>query len=167
VRRVPFSRFVHPDSFSAVPRRRVPFSCLARRDSFLAVSRVSGPVFDGTEVVGSRFLVLRSHTSFRWHREWRVHFSCFALPDTFSVPSGVAGPFLIFCDPGLIFAVPGATCPVFMFYASGHVFDGTEGAGSCFHVLRSRTCFWRCGLRQVPISCFPLLLSCFERPYSF
>jgi hypothetical protein len=31
-RRVPFSCFARPDSFSAVPGRRVPFSCFARPD---------------------------------------------------------------------------------------------------------------------------------------
>jgi hypothetical protein len=44
-RRVPFSSFALPDSYSAVPRRRVPFSCFAFPDSFLTVRRAYGPVF--------------------------------------------------------------------------------------------------------------------------
>jgi hypothetical protein len=65
VRRVLFSYFVRPNSFSAVPiatgpvlifytpelifggteGRRVPFSCFALPDSFSTVPRSSGPVF--------------------------------------------------------------------------------------------------------------------------
>jgi hypothetical protein len=53
---------------------RVPFSCFALPESFLAVPGASGPVFmfcapglifGGTEVVGSRFHVLRARTRFR------------------------------------------------------------------------------------------------------
>jgi hypothetical protein len=97
-----------------------------------------GLVFDGTVVVGSGFHVLRSWTHFRQHREWRVPFSCFALSDSFSV-------------------VPGATCPVFMFYAPVLVFDDTEGIGSHFHILRSRTHFRQYRGRRVSFSYFALL----------
>jgi hypothetical protein len=54
--------------------RRVPFSCFARPKSFSAVPTMSGPafmfcalgyVFGGMEGVGSRFHVLRSRTHFR------------------------------------------------------------------------------------------------------
>jgi hypothetical protein len=41
-----------------------------------------------------------------------------------------------------------------MFYASGHVFGGTVGVRSLFHVLRSRTRFRRYRGRRVTISCF-------------
>jgi hypothetical protein len=44
-RRVPFSCFARPDSFSAVQGPRVPFSCFALPDSFTAVPSASGPVF--------------------------------------------------------------------------------------------------------------------------
>jgi hypothetical protein len=93
-RRVTFSSFALPDSFSTVPRgsgsffhflcsrslfgryrgRRVSFSSFALPDSFLTESRVSGPiymfcapglVFDGIEGVGSRFHVLCTLTCFR------------------------------------------------------------------------------------------------------
>jgi hypothetical protein len=47
-----------------------------------------------------------------------------------------------------------------MFCASGLVFDGTEGVGSRFQVLSSRTRFRRYRERLVPFSCF-------ARPYSF
>jgi hypothetical protein len=102
-RRVPFSSFAFPDSFSAVPRASRPFSCFALPISFLAVPRASGPVFifcasglilDGTEFVGSRFHVLRA-------------------PNSFST-------------------VPRASNLVFMFFAPGHFFGGTEGVGSHF-----------------------------------
>jgi hypothetical protein len=169
-RRVPFSCFAHPDSFSVVPRawgpvfmfcypghvfgctegvascfhvlrsgtrfrqsrvRRVPFSCFARSDSFLSVSRASSSffmfcapelIFGCTEGVESRFHVLPTQTRFRLYRGRRVPFSCFGLPVSFS-------------------AVPRTSGPVFMFCALGIVFDGTEGVGSRFHVLRVRTHF--------------------------
>jgi hypothetical protein len=96
--------------------RRVSFSCFVLPDLFLAVPRASGPVFmlcapglvfDGTEVVGSRFYVLRSRTCFSRYRGhqvqflcfpryfWqyrgsRLPFSCFALLESFSA---------VLCDP--------------------------------------------------------------------
>jgi hypothetical protein len=73
-------------------------------------------------------------------------------------------------------AVPSASGPVFRCSPPGHVFGGAETVGSRFHILRSwtlfhvfggaetvgsrfqvfpsRTCFWRCGDRRVPFSCF-------------
>jgi hypothetical protein len=53
----------------------------------------------------------------------------------------VSGPVLMFCTPGLIF-------------------DGTEGVGSRFHILRAQTPFQRCVVCRVPISCLP-------RPFLF
>jgi hypothetical protein len=170
--RVPFSCFACPKSFSAVPSasgpifmfcasklisdgtegvrsrfhvyrsrtcfrrcggRRVPFSCLTLPDMFLAVPRASGPVFmfctsglifGGIEGFDSRFHVLCYRTHFRRYRGRRVSISCFALPDSFlAVPRG-SGAVFIFCAPDLIF-------------------DGTEGIGSRFLVLRSRARFRR------------------------
>jgi hypothetical protein len=66
-----------------------------------------GLIFDGIEGAVSRFHILRSRTRFRRYRGRRVTFSCFARPDSF-------------------FAVPSASVPVFMFYALGLVFGGTE-----------------------------------------
>jgi hypothetical protein len=83
-----------------------------------------GLVFDGTEGVGSHFHVLRSRTRFQRYRGLLVPFSCFALPDSFSAVPMAYGPIFIFCAPGL-------------------VFGGTEGVGSRFHVLRSRTRYRR------------------------
>jgi hypothetical protein len=74
-RRVQFSCFTLPDSFSAVPRKRVQLLCFALPDSFLAVLRVSGLVFlfcplkpelCDTDDIGSSFHVLRSLTRFQW-----------------------------------------------------------------------------------------------------
>jgi hypothetical protein len=150
-RRVPFSCFARPGSFSAVTRasgsrfhvlrcrtrfrryrgHRVTFSCFGRTDSFSAVPRASGPVFmfcatglffGGNEGVESRFHVLLSQTHFRRYRGRRVPFSCFALPDTFLGVTRASGPVFMFCAPGLLFG-------------------GTEGVRSRFHVLRARTRF--------------------------
>jgi hypothetical protein len=177
--RVPFSCFARPDSFLAVLRasapvfmvyapeivlggtegvgfrfhvlrsrtsfrrnrgRRVLFSCFARMDSFSTVPRASGPVFmfcapglflGGTEGVGSRFHVFRARTHFRRNRGRRLPLPCFALPDSFST-------------------VPRASGPVFMFFEPKLLFGGTEGVGSRFHVLRSRTRFGRYQGRWVP-----------------
>jgi hypothetical protein len=109
--------------------RRVHFSCFALPDSFSAVPRASGPVlmfcapglvFGATVGVGSRFHVLRPRTHFRRYRVCRVPFSCFAFPDSFSAVTRVSGPFFMFC-------------------ATGLVFGGTEVVESHFHLLRSRT----------------------------
>jgi hypothetical protein len=91
-----------------------------------------------TEGVRARFQVLRSRTRFWRYRECRVPFLCFALTDTF-------------------WAVPRASGPVFMFCALGLFLGGTEGVGSCFHVLRSRTRFWWYRGRRGSFSCFALL----------
>jgi hypothetical protein len=184
-RRVPFSCFALPDSFSAILRascpifmfcvpvhvsggiegvesrfhvllsrnsyrryrgRRVSFSCFASTDSFSAVPRSSAPVFllcaprlvfGVTEGVRSRFNVLRARTRFRWCGGRRVLFSCFARPDAFSVVPRASGPVLMICAPGLIF-------------------NGTEGVGSRFNVMRSYSRFRRYRGRRVPFSCFAL-----------
>jgi hypothetical protein len=104
-----------------------------------------GLIFDGTEGVGSHFLILRSLTRFERFRGRRVPFSCFALPHYFS-------------------AVPRASRSVFMFSATGYIFGGAEGIESSFPVLRSRTHFRRYRGRRVPFSCFELLDSFSAKP---
>jgi hypothetical protein len=125
---------------------RVFFSCFARPDSYSAIPSVSGPVFmfcspglvfGGTEGLGSRFHVLHVQTHFRRYRRRRVPFSCIARPDSFST-------------------VPRASGPVFIFCATRLVFDGNEGVGSRFHVLRARIRFRRYRGRRVPFSFFAL-----------
>jgi hypothetical protein len=171
--------------------RRVPFSCFALPDSFSTVPTGSGPIFmfcaaglifGGTAGVGSRFDVLRARTRFRRYRGRRDPFSCFALPYSFSAVPRASGPFFMFCAHGLIFggtagvgslfqvlrfrtrfrpnrgcripfssfvrsksflAVPRASCLVFMFCAPVIVFGGAECVGSCFYVLRSRNRYRR------------------------
>jgi hypothetical protein len=127
--------------------RRVLYSCFARPDSFSAVSSVSGPffmfcapriIFGGTKGVRSRFHVLRSCTRFRRYRGRRVPFSCFAFPYSFSAGSSASGPSFMFCAPGIIFGY-------------------TKGVGSHFHILCSRTCFRRCRVCRVSLSCFALM----------
>jgi hypothetical protein len=126
--------------------RRLLFSCFALPDSFSAVPWSSAPVFMfcapelifvGTEVVGSRFLVLRAQTHFRRYRLRPLSFSSFALPDPFPTERRASGPVFMFCAPRL-------------------VFGGSEGVGSCFHLLRPRTRFWRYRGRRVPFSCCAL-----------
>jgi hypothetical protein len=224
VRRVPFSCFVLPDMFSAVPRasgpffmfcalglvflsiegvgprfhilgsrnlfrrcrvRRVPFSCFALPDSFSTVPRASGPVFmfcapelvfGGTEGVPSRFHVFRSRTCFRRYRGRRVPFSCFAqFQLAFGRTVGVASRFHFLCTrtrfrrylgrqisfscfplSDMFSAVPSASSPVFMFCTPRLIFGGTEGVGSHFRVLRSQTRIRRYRGRQIPFSYFPL-----------
>jgi hypothetical protein len=126
--------------------RRVPFSCFASPDSFSAVLRASGLVFtfcapglvfDGAECVGSRFLVLRSRTRFWGYRGRWVPFSHFALPE-------------------LLSAVPRASGPVFMLCATRLDFGGAECIVSRCHVLRARARFQRYRGRRVSFSCFAL-----------
>jgi hypothetical protein len=162
-RRVPFSFFAHPDSFSAVPRASNPVFMFS----------TPGHVFGDTEGVKSRFHIFRSRLYFRRYREREISFSYFALPDTFSEVQRSSGPFFMFCAPEFISAVPRALGHVLMFCAPGLIFGGTEGVGSLFHVLRaglifsgtedvrsrfhvlrSRTCFQRYRGRRVPFSCF-------------
>jgi hypothetical protein len=100
----------------------------------------TGYVFGDTDVVGSRFHILRARTQFRRYRGCRVPFSCFALPDSFS-------------------AVPRALGPFFMFCAHDLVFGGTEVVGSRFNVLGARSRFRRYRGRQVPFSCFACPIS--------
>jgi hypothetical protein len=184
--------------------RHFPFSCFVRPDSFLAVPRATGLVFMfcaprlvfGRNVgVGSRFHVLRGRTHVQRKRGCRVSFSSFALPESFPTVPRASCPVFKFCALGLIFggiagirsrfqvfryrtrfrcylgrrlpfscfarsdsfsAIPRASGPVFKFCASGLIFGCTVGVRSCFHVLLSRTCFRRYRGRWVPFSCFAL-----------
>jgi hypothetical protein len=203
-----FHLFARPDSFLVFRGRRVLFTCFALPDSFSAVTRASGPVymfcaprlvFGGNEGVGSRFHVLRARTCFLLYQGLRVPISCFVLLDLFTAVPRASGPVLIYCESGHVFcgtegvlsifhvlrartrfrryrvrrvpfscfarsdsflAVPRASGHVFIFCAPKLVFDGNEGVRSCFHVLHARTHFRRYGGRRLPFSCF-------ARPYSF
>jgi hypothetical protein len=125
-RRVPFSCFAHPDSFSEVPSAsglvdmfcapRLVFGCTEGVGSRFHVLR-PGLVFDGTEGVRSRFHVLCARTRFQRYLGRRMPFSCFARPDSFS-------------------ALPRASGLVYMFCAPGLIFGGTDRVGSHLHVLR-------------------------------
>jgi hypothetical protein len=153
--------------------RRVQFSCFSRPNSFSAVPRASGPilmfctlglVFDGTEGVGSYFHVLRSSALFGWYRGRRVPFFMFCVPGLifggtdvvrsrfqvlrsrtrFRRCGGHWVSFSCFAIPDLFSTVPRASVNVFIFWSLTLVFGGIEGVGSRFHVLRSRTYFHRC-----------------------
>jgi hypothetical protein len=126
--------------------RRVSLSCFAPPDSFSTVPRASGPVFmfcapklvfGGTEGVGSRFHVLHAQTHFRRYRRRRVPFSSFRSRTRFRRCGGRRVPFSCFARPDAFSVVPRASGPVLMICAPVLVFDGTEGVGSCFHVMRS------------------------------
>jgi hypothetical protein len=199
-RRVPFSCFALPDSFSAVRKASGPvimLSCFALPDSFSMVRTASGPVimfcapgliFGGMDDIRSYYHVVRSRTHYQRYRGRRV-------PDPFSTVPRASGPVLKFCPPEPVFggtkgvrshfrglcsrthfrryrrrrvpytcfalpepfsSIPSTSGPVFMFSAPGLIFGGTDGVGSRFHVLRSRTCFRRSRQRRVPFSCIAL-----------
>jgi hypothetical protein len=162
-RRVQFSCFASPISFSAVPRASGLVFMFCAIGLIFEVPRASSPVFmfcpsglvyESTESVGSHFHVLRSRTHFRWYRVRRVSFSSFAFGLIFGGTKGVRSRFSCFPLPDTSSAVPSASGPFFMFCATGHIFGGTEGVVSRLHVLRSPTHFRRYRGRRVPFSCF-------------
>jgi hypothetical protein len=130
-RRVPFSYFARPNSFSTAPGASCPvFMFCAPRLVFGGTEGVgsrfhilrsglifggtdgvgsrfhilrSGLIFGGTEGIGSRFHVLRAQSHFRWYQGRRVPFSCFALPDLFSAVHRASGTVLMYCTPGHVF----------------------------------------------------------------
>jgi hypothetical protein len=93
---------------------------------------------------------------FRRYRGRRVPFSRFARPNSCSSVPGPRVKFSCFARQDSFSSVPRASLAVLMFSAPGHFFKGTEGVGSRFHVLRSRTRFQRYRGRRVPLSCFAL-----------
>jgi hypothetical protein len=106
--------------------RRMLFSCFAQPNSFSAVQWASAPVF---------MFCARSRTRFRRYGGRRVPFSCFALPDSFSAVPKASCPVFMFRAPGHVFvsmegvgsrfscfalpdsfsAVPSASGAIFMF----------------------------------------------------
>jgi hypothetical protein len=123
-RRVRFSCFAHPDSFSAVPR--------ASRPLFMFCA--PGLIFDGTKGVRSRFHILRSLTRFQRYRGRRVPF--------LAVPRA-SGPVFMFFTSEFIFGGTDGVGYRFHVLHPGLIFGGTEGVGTRFHVLRARTRFRR------------------------
>jgi hypothetical protein len=145
--------------------RRVPFSSFVRPDSFSKVPRVSGPVFmfraprlvfGGTEGVGSRFNVFRARSHFRWYRGRRTRLHVLHSRTHFRRYRGRQFPFLCFARPDSFSSVPLVSGPVFMLCAPGLVLDVNEGVASRFHVLRSRTRVRRYRGRRVPFLCLAL-----------
>jgi hypothetical protein len=150
-RRVPFSCFALPDTFSAVPKALDPVF-------MFCASRL---VFDDIVGVRSRFHVLHSRTLFRQCGGCWVPFSCFVLPNSFSVVLRASSPVFMFCVPRTHFrryrrrraqysclelpntfsTVRRASGPIFMFCTLRLVFSVSEGVGSRFHVLHPRTHF--------------------------
>jgi hypothetical protein len=143
---VPFSSFELLDTFFTVPRAPCP----------VFIFCAPGLIFDGSEGAESRIHVLRSRTHFGQYRGCQVQFSCFA-PDSFGAAPSASGLIFMFCAPGLILAISRVSGPVFVFCALALVFDGTEGIGSRFNVLQSRTRFRTYRGRQVSFASFALL----------
>jgi hypothetical protein len=113
-------------------------------------------VFGGTGGVAPRFHVMRSRTRFRGYRMRRGPFSCFARPDSFSAVTWASGPVFMFYAPGLLFGGTEDVGCRFWGYPPKTRTSGTEGVGSRFQVLRSRTPFRRYRGRRVPFSCSAL-----------
>jgi hypothetical protein len=106
-RRLLFSSFARPNTFSTVPTVSCPV--------FLFCS--PGHVFGGAEGFESRFHVMRSRTHFLRYRGCRVPFSCFARPDSFSVVPRRWLPFSCFKRPNSFSTVLTVSGSVFMFCA--------------------------------------------------
>jgi hypothetical protein len=123
VRLVPFSCFVRPNSFSAVPRATglVFMFCAPRH------------VFGVTAGIGSRFQILRSRTCFQILRSL---FHVLLARTPFRRYRGHRVPFLSFVRPYSFSAVTRASGPVFIFCAPGLIFDGPESDMFRFHVWR-------------------------------
>jgi hypothetical protein len=146
IQRAPIPVLRFQTHFRRYRGRRVPFTCFTLPNSFSSVSVASIPVFmisapeliyGGTEGVTSHLHNMLSRTHFLRYRGRHVPFSCFAFSDSFSTVKMAPGPVFIFCAFRLIFGV-------------------TEGVGSRFHVLRSRTHFRRYRRRRVPFTCLAL-----------
>jgi hypothetical protein len=107
-------------------------------------------VFGGTEGVGSRFNVLRSHTHFWRYGGCRVPFSCCCAHRL--IIDGAE------CVSSCFHVLPARTH--FPRYRGRRVpfscFGGNKGAGSRFPVLRNRSRFPRYRGRHVQFSCFVL-----------
>jgi hypothetical protein len=130
-------------SFRLYRGRRVRFSCFARPDSFSAVERASGPIF-----------MFSSPDSFSAVPRASGSFSCFALPDSFSAVPMASGLVFLFCAPGHVFDGSEGIGSRFHDLCPELIFSGTEGVGSHFNILRVRTRFRRYRGRRVPFSCF-------------
>jgi hypothetical protein len=86
-------------------------------------------------------------------------------PHSFSAVSSASGPVFIFCAPRHVFGGTDGVGSRFHMSAPGHIFGGAEGVGSRVHVLRSRTRFRvlrsrtnfrRYRVRRVSFSCYAL-----------
>jgi hypothetical protein len=96
-----------------------------------------GPILGVIKGVGSSFHVLLFRIHLGRHRARQVPFLCFALPDSFSAVSRILGPYIVFCALAL-------------------VFDGIEGVGFRFNILRSLTRFGTYRGRLVSFASFAL-----------
>jgi hypothetical protein len=121
-------------------------------------------IFGGVECVGSRFHVFRGRSRFQLHRGRGVHFYFLRSRTHFRRFRGRRFPFSCFVRTSSFSAVTRASGPIFMICAPGHIFGGTSGVGSRFHVLRARSRFQRYRGRGVPFSLFARPHSCSAVP---
>jgi hypothetical protein len=126
--------------FRRYQERRVPFSCFTPPNSFSTIARASDPdfmfcapglVFGGTEGVESLFHV--------------------SLLDIFSAVPRSSGLVFMFCAPDSFSAVPWASSPVFMFCVPGLIFGSIEGIRSRFLVLLAQISIGQFRGLRVPI----------------
>jgi hypothetical protein len=147
-RRIPFSCFVSPDSFSAIPRASDPVFMFCAPRLIFDVTEGVGSHFR----VGSRFHVLRSD-SFSEVQSASCLVYMFCAPGlVFGGTEGIGSrfhilrsrthfrryrgrrvPFSCFARKNSFSAMSSASGPVFMFFAAVLVFSCTEGVGSRFH----------------------------------
>jgi hypothetical protein len=102
-------------------------------------------IFGGTQGIRNQFLILHSRICFRRFRVRLVTFSRFVRLEWFrwsrgrQVPFSCWVSFSCFVLSELFPAVPRPSGAFFIFCAPGLFFGGTEGLGSRFHLVRSRT----------------------------
>jgi hypothetical protein len=117
VRRVPFSWFSRPFSFSAIPRAWGPVFMFCALDL----------IFGGTEGVGFRFHVSHARSCFQRYRGHGLPFTFLRARTHFRQFRGRRFPFSCIARPYLCSTVPRASGPVLMFCAHELIFGGNEG----------------------------------------
>jgi hypothetical protein len=163
VRRVSFSCFTRSDSFSGVPRALGPvimfcnpglvfggtegvrsrFHVLCSLTHFRPIFMfcASGLVFDGTEGVRSFFMFCTPLLVFADTEGVGSRLHVLRSQNSFSAVPRASCPIFLVLRARTRFRCSEGVGPVFKYCALRLIFGGTEGVGSRFHVLRSRTHF--------------------------
>jgi hypothetical protein len=138
--RIHFHVILSRSHFRRYRERRVPFSYFAFPNSFSALPRASNPVLSGTEDVGFWFHILRTRIRFGRYRGSRVSFSCFALPDSIWAVPRAPGPIFMFGAPGpVLCGTEGAGYRFYILQSRTHFrqYRGRRVPFACF-VLQTR-----------------------------